>query len=248
MSENYIRDILKDTLRHTFNLGMFDMVRISGTTSGTDIDTFDADRTVIVKGKLKNPVPDFADSTVGLSRMEVLNGYLRYPGFDSEEAEVVVVKGSEGAPEEVKFTAPNATSAVYRFTAESVVNQQISSYRFRGANWDIDYQPTQKNIKDLAFFVGVLGSYESTFIPVVENGALIFKIGSGATDRTNITICDNVNGVFNQKLAWPLETVLKILRLGDKSNCSMSFNKDGLLKIEIDNGFSEYTYLLPAKG
>lgn len=248
MSDNYIRDVLKDTLRHTFNLGMFEMVRVSGTTTSTEIDTFDPDRTVIVKGKLKNPVPDFADATVGLSRMEVLNGYLRYPGFEADDAEVVVEKDQDDSPVEVKFTAPNATSAVYRFTGESIVNQQISSYRFRGATWELDYNPTQKNIKDLAFFVGVLGTYESTFVPVTENGALIFKIGSGTNDRTNITICDNVSGTFTQNWSWPLETVLKILRLGDKSNCSMSFNKDGLLKIEIDSGFSEYTYLLPAKG
>jgi hypothetical protein len=91
MANNYIKDTLKDVLRHTHSLGIFEMVKLSGTLEETIIETVDANKTVIFKGKTVNPVADFVDATVGLSRMSVLDGYLKYPGFDDEAATVAVV-------------------------------------------------------------------------------------------------------------------------------------------------------------
>ena len=71
----------------------------------------DADKTVIFKGKTINPVPDFVDATVGLSRMSVLDGYLRFPGFDDENATVEVVtqeRNGSDVPVEVKFVSKKA--------------------------------------------------------------------------------------------------------------------------------------------
>ena len=80
MSNNYIKDTLKDVIRHTHDLGIFEMVKIRGTTTQTEIETVDADKTVIVKGTTNDPVADFADATIGLSRMGVLKSFLQYPG------------------------------------------------------------------------------------------------------------------------------------------------------------------------
>ena len=88
---NYIKDTMKDILRHTHDLGVFEMVKIKGTAEVTEVETVDADKTVIFKGELNNPVVDFVDATVGLSRMGVLKGYLQYPDFDNENATVRVV-------------------------------------------------------------------------------------------------------------------------------------------------------------
>ena len=41
------------------------MVKIKGTTEATEIETVDADKTVIPKGSMNNPVVDFVDATVG---------------------------------------------------------------------------------------------------------------------------------------------------------------------------------------
>ena len=59
---NYIKDFFKDVLRHTHGLGIFEMAKVRGTTEVTEIETVDADKTVIVKGQSINPVPDFADA------------------------------------------------------------------------------------------------------------------------------------------------------------------------------------------
>lgn len=251
MADNYIKNTFKDVLKHTHTLGIFEMVKISGTLEETVIETVDADKTVIVKGKTVNPVADFADNTVGLSRMSVLDGYLKFPGFDDDAATVRVItqeRNGEDVPTEVEFVANDGTNANYRFMLAEVINQQLKNIAFKGADFDVNIVPSQKNLKDLAYFNGVLGQFESTFSPRTADGKLYFYIGDGSGDRTKILINDAPDGEVSHEFHWPLDIVLKILRLSESSNVVLSINAKGLLQIVVHSGLSEYTYLLPAKG
>lgn len=250
MAENYIKDTLKDVLRHTHGLGIFEMVKIKGTAEETVVETVDADKTVIFKGKTVNPVPDFVDATVGLSRMSVLDGYLKYSGFDDAAASVTVLKqtrNDQEVPTEVAFVAADGTDANYRFMLADVINQQLKDITFKGADFDINIVPTQKNLKDLAYFNSVLGQFESTFSPRTEGGKLYFYIGDGSGDRSKILVSESPNGEITHEFKWPLGIVLKIMGLGDTANVVMSFNTKGLLQIKVHSGMGEYTYLLPNK-
>ena len=247
---NYIKDTLKDVLKHTHNLGIFEMVKVTGTAEETNIETVDADKTVIFKGKTVNPVPDFVDSTVGLSRMNVLDGYLKYPDFDDADATVQVVKqdrNGEDVPTEVEFISVAGTDAHYRFMLADVVNQQLKEIKFKGAEFDINIVPSAKNLKDLGYLNGVLSQFESTFSPRTEDGKLYFYIGDAGGDRTKILVNEAPDGEMTHEFHWPLDIVLRILRLGDNANCVLSINAKGLLQIIVDSGIGTYTYLLPAK-
>jgi len=252
MADNQIKDILKDVLKHTHGLGIFEMVKINGALDSTNIETVDPDKVVILKGKTVTPVADFTDATVGLSRMGVLQGYLNYPGFDDEDATVQIVKqdrNGEEIPVEVGFISTDGNDANYRFMLADVINQQMKDIKFKGATFDINIVPTIMNLKDLNYFNGILGTYEATFSPKTDKaGGLTFHIGDGVSDRAKVKISDNVTGTIAREWKWPLDIVLKILRLSDTSNCTMSINDQGLMQIKLDSGMAEYTYLLPAKG
>jgi hypothetical protein len=250
MANNYIKDYFKDVLRHTHSLGVFEMVKIKGTTELTELETVDADKTVILKGQSVNPVPDFAEATVGLSRMSVLDGYLKFPGFDSDDATVEIQtqnRNDEDVPVEVAFKSTEGTDANYRFMLADVINQQLKDIKFKGAEFDVNILPTAKNLKDLGYFNSILGTFEGNFSPKTEGSALYFHIGDGGSDRTKVLINDNVDGEITNDWSWPLDIVLKILRLGDNSNLVMSINNQGLLQIKVDSGLGIYTYLLPAR-
>jgi len=245
-----IKDIFKDILKHTHGLGIFEMVKITGSLESTEIETVDPDKTVIFKGETHNPVPDFVDSTIGLSRMGVLQGYLQYPGFDDDSAKVEVVKqerNEETVPTEIKFVSADGNDAHYRFMLADVINQQLKSIKFKGAEFDINIVPTQKNLKDLGYFNSVLGGYEANFAPKTDGTQLFFHIGDGVSDRTKILISNDIDGSITKDWRWPLDIVLRILKLSDSGNCVMSINDQGLLQIIVDSGISKYTYLLPAK-
>lgn len=246
-----VRDILKDIVKHTHSLGIFDMVKITGTKTDTQVETVNSDKTVIFKARTLNPVTEFQEATVGLSRMSVLQGYLQYPGFDGDGSEVTVVaqeRNGETVPAEVKFQAEDGTDAVYRFMLADVINQQLKEIKFRGAEFDIQITPSVKNLKDLAYFNGILGAFESNFSPRVVDKKLYFHIGDGVSDRTKILIAEGITAKLTGDLRWPLDIVLRILKLSDTaSTATLSINSKGLLQIQVNSGLAEYTYLLPAK-
>ena len=245
-----IKDILKDVLKHTHGLGIFEMVKITGDVEKTTVETVDPDKTVIFKGETHNPYPEFVDSTVGLSRMQVLDGYLKYPGFDGDGSDTKIntqERNGETVPVEVEFTSADGNDAHYRFMLADVINQQLKDIKFKGAEFDVNIEPSQKMMKDLTYFNTVLAAYEANFSPKTEDGALYFHVGDGGSDRTKILIDNNVEGEINTDWKWPLDVVLKILRLGDNSSLVMSFNNQGLLQLKVDSGMGVYTYLLPAR-
>lgn len=245
-----IKDIMKDVLKHTHGLGIFEMVKISGDVEKTTVETVDADKTVIFKGETHNPYPEFVDSTVGLSRMQVLQGYLQYPGFDGEGSDVKINtqdRNGETVPVEVEFTSADGNDAHYRFMLADVINQQLKSIKFKGAEFDINIVPTAKNLKDLGYFNTILSSYEAMFSPSTDGTELYFNIGDGISDRAKVLVSGSIEGVISKDWKWPLDVVLRILRLGNSGNCVLSINDQGLLQIKVDSGLGVYTYLLPAK-
>jgi len=245
-----IKDVFKDVLKHTHGLGIFEMVKITGEVDKTVVETVDADKTVIFKGETHNPVPDFVDATVGLSRMGVLQGYLQYPGYDEATGSVAVVtqeRNGEQVPTEVEFKSAEGNEAHYRFMLADVINQQLKSIKFKGAEFDVNIVPTKKNLSDLSYFNSVLGTYEANFSPKTDGTELYFHIGDGVSDRTKILISNDIDGSITKDWRWPLDIVLRILRLSDSSNVVMSINDEGLLQIIVDSGIAKYTYLLPAK-
>jgi hypothetical protein len=245
-----IKDILKDVLKHTHGLGIFDMVKITGTLDKTEVETVDAEKTVIFKGETHTAVPDFVDSTIGLSRLGILQGDLNYPGFDDEGATIKVVRQDRNGvdtPVEVEFISPEGNDAHYRFMLEDVINQQLKSIKFKGADFDINIIPSEKNLKDLQYFNNVLGAFEQYFSPKTDGTSLWFHIGDGVSDRTKILINSDIDGSVTKDWRWPLDIVLKILNLSKTSNVVMSINDQGLLQIIVDSGLAKYTYLLPAK-
>ena len=245
-----IKDIFKDVLRHTHALGFIETVKISGDAESTEIEAMDADKTVIVKGKLHNPVADFVDHTVGLSRMSVLDGYLKFPGFVNEGSSVEVItqaRNGEDVPVEISFSSAEGHSGSYRFMLADVINQQLKSVTMKDIPWDVTIVPTQKNLKDINNFNGILGGFEPVFSPTTESGALYFHIGEGAGDKVKLPINNNVDGELSGNWKWETDKTLSILRLSDSANCTVSFANAGAMQIVIDSGLGEYTYILPAK-
>ena len=54
-----MRDILKDIVKHTHSLGIIQAAKVTTDNEGTTIDAMDDDRTVVLRGKLHTPVPEF---------------------------------------------------------------------------------------------------------------------------------------------------------------------------------------------
>jgi hypothetical protein len=242
-----IKDVLKDVLKHTHGLDIFEMVRITGTDKETLIETVDPKKSVVFKGKLSSPAPEFVDQTVGLNRMGILSGFLNYGEFTDCEIKTQQHNGKELLAE-LGFKSATNTTANYRFMLADIINAQLKDITFKGATFDVDFEPSVKSVQDLVYFNSILGSFESTFSPRTEDGNLYFYIGDQGGDRSKILIAENVKGKLPHNNHWPLAIILKILKLGGNSSVTMSISNAGILKLVVDSGIGEYTYLLPKHG
>lgn len=245
-----MRDVLLDIVKHTHSLGFIQAVKVNGGDgTETEIEAMDDDRTVVLKGKLHNPVNEFK-GTMGLGKLPVLAGYLNFEGYADKSANIEVVtneRNGEQVPEELKFTSGNGYTANYRFMVSQLIEEKLKTVKFKGVNWDLTIQPTQQNLKDLSYFAGVMSSVQPTFVAKTDGDTLKFYIGDGSNDRVEIPISKGVTTEIKRGWSWPLAQTLSILKLSDTSQASISFAEQGAMKIAIDSGIGLYEYVLPAR-
>ena len=132
-----MRDVLLDIVKHTHSLGFIQAVKINGNTGNeTEIEAMDDDRSVVLKGKLHNPVSDFK-GTIGLGKLGVLSGYLNFEGYADTKGKIEVVKktrNGEEIAEELKFTSPAGYNANYRFMVSQLIDEKLKTVKFKGVN------------------------------------------------------------------------------------------------------------------
>ena len=248
-----MRDILKDIVKHTHSLGIIQAAKVTTDAEGTTIDAMDEDRTVVLSGKLHAPVPEF-EGKFGLGRLGVLSGLLDYTGEDKEGNPIVAdvkvgteTRNGEDVTTELNFSMPGGFDSSYRVIVSELVDAQIKTATFRGAAWNVEIMPTQKAIKDLQYFAGILGAFDPLLTARTVNGNLVFYIGDSSTDKVELPFANNVEGELKTGWSFPLSTVLTILRLSETSTMNMKISDQGAMMISVDSGLGLYEYILPAK-
>ena len=248
-----MRDILKDVVKHTHSLGIIQAVKVTTDEDTTVLDAMDDDRTVVLRAKMHNRVPEFSGK-FGLGRLGVLHGYLGYESRNNEGESVStgvdisrVERNGEEVPAAFNFAIPGIMNSTYRVIVSELVDAQIKTANFKGAKWDVEVMPTQQAIKDLQTVAGILSAYDPLFTVRTVDGNLQFTIGDASTDKAEITFARNVEGELKSGWSFPLSTVLTILKLGDTSSMSIKISDQGAMAIHVDSGMGLYEYILPAK-
>ena len=248
-----MRDILKDIVKHTHSLGIIQAAKVTTDAEGTTIDAMDDERTVVLRGKMHQPVPEF-EGKFGLGRLGVLNGLLSYASEDSsgnvQDSKVSVVteeRGGENVTTEINFSMDGGFDSSYRVIVSELVDAQIKTASFRGASWNVEIMPTQKAIKDLQYFAGILSAFDPLLTARTVGGNLMFYIGDSSTDKVELPFAMNVEGELKTGWSFPLSTVLTILKLSDTSTMNMKISDQGAMMIMVDSGLGIYEYILPAK-
>jgi hypothetical protein len=244
------RDVVQDIVKHTAGLGFISAVKVTGTDSETTLDAMDADRTVILKAKLHNVVPEF-EGEFGLGNLGFLSGVTNLPNYQGDDATVEVVSRERNGvhvPDQLLFKDAEGNKDQYRFMSKEIIEQTLQTVKFKGVEWDVTFEPTKQKVSELQQVAGIYGGIEPNFTVKTEDGDLIVTVG--ATDGSftgKRTFAKNVNGEITQGFAWPLTQVLAILKLGMSGTCVMQISAKGALQISVDSGLGKYDYILPAQ-
>lgn len=239
---------LKDIVAHTQALGNIELIKITGDQNETLINSLSEDRSVILEARFKTAHPDFI-GTFGMPNLAKLKTIL---GIDEyrENAKITVntQTDSEGkaVPSGLHFeNAAGDFKNDYRYMTEGVINDKLKAVKFKGVNWNVEFEPTAQNIQRMRFQAAA-NSEETTFTAKTENGDLKFFFGDPNSHAGNFVFQAGVKGSYTkQQFHWPVQTVLGILALpGDKK---FHMSEQGASMISVDSGLIEYNYILPAQ-
>lgn len=241
-----IKDILQDIVAHTHALGFLPLVKITGEKTSTLIESMAEDRSVILSAKTKEPVNEF-DGIFGMPNLDKLAMHLKNPEYKENAKIDVVIAQRNGVDVPTNLHFENATGDFvndYRFMNSEIINEKLKTVKFKGASWDVEFEPSMASIGRLKLQAQA-HSEENVFQVKTENGNLVFFFGDASTHAGSFTFQSDVKTKLKQAWAWPVQQVMSILNLdGDKT---MRIADAGAMMITVNSGLAEYEYILPAQ-
>jgi hypothetical protein len=238
-----MRDYLLDIVKHTRGVGNIDAVKV---TNGTTVEAKDDDNKVIVKATYKSASSELA-GVLGLPNLDKLNVILNIPEY-ADNAKITVEKRERNG-EEVPFSMHFENKSGdfkndFRFMSKELVSQRIPEVRFKGATWNVEFEPHTTSTQRFKF-QSQANSEETVFIAKTEGGNLKFYFGDDSGHTGNFVFQPDVGGELKQGWKYPIAEVMSVLNLnGDKK---MKFSDMGALQIDVDNGVAVYEYIFPAQ-
>ena len=238
-----MKDYLLDLVEHTYDLGCIDLIKIVGTDSDTVIEGLAEDRSVVLQGKFKHPIPEFI-GTFGMPNLSKLKTLLNLQEY-KENAKLTISRKTDGSPEGINFENQSGDfKNSYRFMSEHIVKEKLKTPKFAGANWHITFEPTNAAIQRLKWQMAA-NVEEPNFTAKTDGGDLKFTFGDHSTHSGNFVFHPGVNGNLKRAWAWPAKQFASILDLtGDKT---VQISDDGAAQITVDSGLAVYKYILPAQ-
>ena len=241
-----MKNFLQDLVAHTHSLGFLPLVKITSTDKETSIESMAEDRSVIVNAKTHSPVDDL-DGTFGMPNLNKLDIHLKCPEY-KENAKISVVKqqrNGEDIPTGLHFVnAAGDFENDYRFMNQDIINERLKSVKFKGAKWDIEFEPTVASIQRLKFQAQA-HSEETVFQVATKDDNLVFSFGDASTHAGSFVFQSGITGKLKQTWSWPVIQMMSILNLS--GNITMRIADAGALQITVDSGIAEYNYILPAQ-
>jgi hypothetical protein len=241
-----IKDILTDIVAHTHSLGFLPLVKITGDKTTTTIESMAEDRSVIVTASAHKAVNEF-DGTFGMPNLDKLNLHLKNPEY-KENAKVDVTKAERnGTTIPVGLHFENQAGDFqndYRFMNSDIINEKLKTVKFKGANWDVSFEPSMNAIGRLKLQAAA-HSEETVFQVRTEDNNLVFFFGDASTHAGSFVFQANVGGKLKHTWSWPVSQVQSILNLNGK--VTMKISDAGAMQITVDSGVTEYNYILPAQ-
>ena len=241
-----MKDYLLDLIQHTNGLGVVELVKVDGTQNETKVSALADDKSVIVFGTFKNPIAGF-DGTFGMPNLSKLKTILSFDDYDDKSIINVTTENREGAdiPASIHFETESKDFVNdYRLMAKNVVEDKVKAVTFKGATWDVTFEPSIAGIMRLKKQASA-NSEELNFKTKTENGDLKIYFGDPSTHSGNFVFQAGVSGNLTRPWQWPVKVFLAIMDLpGEKT---LRISDAGAAEITVDSGLATWQYLLPAQ-
>jgi hypothetical protein len=244
-----MKDILQDVVAHTHALGFLSLVKVTNE-DNTTIDSMAEDRSVILSAESHSKVNEFT-GTFGMPNLDKLNLHLKNPEYQ-KDAKIEVVsadRNGEVVPTHIHFeNEAGDFQNDYRFMNKAIIEEKLKTVKFKGAQWNINFQPSMAAITRMKL-QSAAHSEEPTFnVSTKETGGsndLVFSFGDASTHAGSFVFEASIEGNLAHTWSWPVSQVQSILNLS--GDVTMSISDQGAMMISVDSGLAKYDYILPAQ-
>lgn len=241
-----MKDHLLDLIQHTHGLGVIELIKIVGTDKETQISAMAENKSVVVTGTFKQPIADFI-GTFGMPNLGKLKTILGFEEYD-EHSKISVThtkRDNEDVPTTIHFETKSGDFVNdYRLMIKSIVEEKIRTLTFRGATWNVEFEPGVASILRLKKQASA-NSEEEHFTMTTVGTDLKINFGDPSTHSGNFVFQSGVKGKLTQPWKWPVKVFTAIMDLpGDKT---IKIADQGAVEITVDSGLASYRYLLPAQ-
>ena len=247
-TKNIMKDILQDIVKHTHGLGFLDLVKITGDSKETAIDSMAEDRSVILQGTFKN-VQSEMNGQFGMPQLGKLDIHLKCPEY-KDKAKISVLKGTRNGaevPTGIHFENEKGDfKNDYRFMNADIINEKLKTVKFKGVKWDVEIEPSVASVQRFNF-QSVANTEHNSFVVRTEEGNLIFTFGDQGSHGGEFVFASDVKGNLNKGWSWPVAQVLQILKLSDSAKVMLHFSNEGAMQVTVDSGLGKYQYIIPAQ-
>lgn len=241
-----MKDYLLDLVEHTYDLGCIDLIKIVGTDSDTVIEGLAEDRSVVLQGKFKHPIPEFI-GTFGMPNLNKLKILLNLGEYRENAVITVQKQNKNGQDVPVGLNFVNAVGDFkndYRFMTSEIISEKLKTARMKPVTWHVEFEPTNNGIQRLKM-QSQANAEEINFQSKTVGSDLVFNFGDHSTHAGEFIFHPGVGGSLKRAWSWPVKTVINILDLtGDKN---FKISDEGAAMITVDSGLATYNYVLPAQ-
>ena len=241
-----MKDILQDLVAHTLPLEVINFLKITSSDTETEIHSISVEKTVILIAKTHEPIAEFSD-TFGMPNLNKLDIHLKCPEYKENSTITVGYDTKEGGKVISSLHFENEAGDFqnnYRFMSKELVNSKLSSVKFKGATWNVEFVPNVNSITRLKLQANAHSEESSYQVSTNENG-LVFSFGDSSTHEGSFIFESNITGKLKQVWSWPIKETLSILGLD--GDMTMRISDEGVMQITIDSGIATYNYILPAQ-
>lgn len=237
-----MKDNLLDLIQHTNNLGVIDLLKIIGSDTETKIHALAEDKTVVVNGTFKKPIADLI-GTFGMPNLGTLKTIISFDEYDDTSI-ITITRNKDDEPTNIHFeTASKDFISDYRLMAKSMVEDKVKPVAFKGAKWDVEFEPTVDGITRLKK-QSQANSMETTFTIKSEGNVIRLYFGDPSNHSGNFVFATGC-GKLTKAWSYPIKVFTSIVDLpGDKK---VRFSDQGAAEITVDSGIANYQYLFPAQ-
>lgn len=239
-----MKDNLQDLIQYTHGLGVIELIKVNGTDKQTVVSAIAEDKSVVVEGTFHNPSADFI-GTFGIPNLGQLKTILSLDDIYDDKAEITVERNKDDVPVNIYFNSKTTRfDDNHRLMAKAIVEEKVKDVKFKGATWNVDFEPTVAGIMNLKKKSQV-HTTEVNFTAKTDKNDLMIYFGDQSTHNGGFAFHTNIKGTLSRAWQWPVKVFLAIMDLPGSKTVRIS--DQGAAEITVDSGLATYRYLLPAQ-